>query len=203
MKAFIYLLLLCGFSAVAQREMMLFDEKDKPISREDFERPRDAELYMTLYYTNEATAIGKIFRRDEFGKIEPSELEQVRRFLEHVTARSIPRQNYLIINYYHQASYNTNGNCFRNFVRDKRYKRFLKEQENVSQFFVTAPDFKTTEAGVVHDAENTIGRTLFRWSMDCGSFVILAPDGAIFRHWGEYKRDVIPKRLRELKEMGH
>lgn len=196
----LFLIVLIVQSGWAQRDMLLFDEFDQPVSEQEFNRPRDRDLFMTLFYRNDSTSIGKIFRRDEYATIEPSQLEEVRRFLEHASGRTVRRDHYLIINYYHRQSYEPSGSCFRNYVRDKKYKRFLKQQEQVSQFFVTSPDFRTQEPNIVHDAENIIGRAMFRWSMDCGSFVIVSPNGTIFRHWGEYRQDDIPKRLIDLQQ---
>lgn len=109
-----------------------------------------------------------------------------------LTGVKIEDSNIIIINFFINPDIIPHGSCIDHYTSDYSYKRYLKKNKNITQFFVTEKMYVYKKKSVAEDKNGIIKKLLFENATYCGNYIILLPDGKFYRRYGEYRQDEIP-----------
>jgi hypothetical protein len=109
-----------------------------------------------------------------------------------LTGVKIEDSSIIIINFYINPVQIPNGSCIDHYTSDYSYKRYLKKNKNISQFFVTEKMYVYKKKNITEDKNGIIKKLLFEDATWCGNYIIIAPDGKFYRRYGEYRQEEIP-----------
>lgn len=109
-----------------------------------------------------------------------------------LTGVKIEDSNIIIINFFVNPDITPHGSCIDHYAHDYSYKRYLKKNKNITQFFVTEKMYVYKKKNVTEDKNGIIKKLLFEDATWCGNYIIIAPDGKFYRRYGEYIQDEIP-----------
>lgn len=112
-----------------------------------------------------------------------------------LTGIKIDNTNIIILNFYIKPETVPNGSCIDYYTNDYSYKRFLKKNKNISQFFITEKAYDYKRKNVIFDKNGEIKKLLFENAKLCGNYIIIMPNGRYVRKYGEYRQDEIPKLI--------
>ena len=119
----------------------------------------------------------------------------VKQELYKLTGKTIDRTQIIIINYFYR---NTNGNttlAINHYPYDNKYKRYVKKNPGIAQFFMTEKHLQHKEDYVYEDKDEVIKNLLFKYPFEA-NYIILKPNGKHFRQAGEYKQDEIAELVK-------
>lgn len=148
---------------------------------------------LILFTTNLYSQVfdkGKLNEKDRINLIEE---------LSNLTGFKIDPTKIIVINFYLEPETEPNGSCIDHYTNDSSYKRFVKRNKNISQFFITQKEYVYKKNRVIEDKNDLIRKVIFEKAEQCGNFFILMIDGEFIRKYGEYRQDEIPKLIKLLK----
>ena len=109
----------------------------------------------------------------------------------------IDKMSVVIVNFYIKPKTEPNGSCIDYYTNDYAYKRFIKKNKNIVQFFITEQSYFYNRKNVLEDKNDEIKKLLFEKAKSCGNYIIIKPTGEFIRKLGEYRQDEIPKLIRQ------
>ena len=148
-------------------------------------------LGLLLFTTNLYSQVfdkGKLNEKDRINLIEE---------LSNLTGLKIDQNKTIVINFYLAPEIEPNGSCIDYYTNDSSYKRFVKKNKNIIQFFITQKEYVYKKKRVIEDKNDLIRKMMFEKAEQCGNFIILKIDGEFIRKYGEYRQDEIPKLINE------
>lgn len=200
---YILITLLAACQLVAQtkpKAEYLLDENDFNINETIFrDKIKNRDFHYTVY-ENDTALIGKIFRREDTGKLSQRVRSEIVGTLRKIANADIADSQTIIINFYYKDSPEPKGSCIDHYVSDNAYRKFLKTTPDVVQFFVTEQGYHYRGGKTFEDSYDEIRKNLFKYKIKCGNYIIIRPDGAYFRKLGEYRQDEISLHLKNLIE---
>nr|WP_297309248.1 hypothetical protein [uncultured Flavobacterium sp.] len=132
----------------------------------------------------------------EKGNISPTNKITLINELNSISDKTIDGTKTIIINFYIEKDLNPENLCIDHYVNDKKYKKFIKKNKLINQFFITEQNYNYDKKYVIEDKNNTIKNLLFENAEWCGNYIIIKPDGSFIRKYGEYIQDDIPHLLK-------
>lgn len=144
-------------------------------------------LFSTTFYA-QGFDNGKLNEIDRIKLIEE---------LSKLTGFKIDQTKTVIINFYIKPKVEPNGSCIDHYTDDYAYKRFIKKNKNIIQFFITQKEYVYKKNKVIEDKNDLIKKIIFENAKQCGNYVIIKFDGEFIRKYGEYRQDEIPKLVTE------
>lgn len=127
----------------------------------------------------------------EKGKLSSSDKTILINELNLISEKTIDESNIIIINFYIEKDLNPDNLCIDYYVNDKKYKKFIKRNKKINQFFITEQNYNYNKKDVIEDKNNIIKTVLFENAKWCGNFIIIKPDGTFTKKYGEYRQDDI------------
>lgn len=173
----------------------LIDENNQFITSDQFKSKvenRELELYA---YEIDTALIARFIKKRDIGTLTIPEKTTIIEELQKISNSKIDVTKILIINFFYKDNPKPNGNCIDYYTNDKVYKKNLTKNNNLIQFFITEKDYQYKNKNVLQDTNDIIRKTLFKYKMDCGNYIIINPDGSFFRKFGEYRQDEILKMI--------
>lgn len=203
-KLFALILGLLTISTFAQKKEIYLNDDLIEITQTDFKKTNEPYKFYNLRFELDTLIANVKVQRIRKGKVSIELVNSIKSELSTISGDSIPKNNIIIINYYHGLDRcNSSGN--KSFVRDK-YERFLKKlikMENVSQFFMYKSSEGTKEYGKqlnwIKDEFGTIEKTFFPLHYPCGSYVLIDTNGNYYVQKGEYNIERIIDLLKDKK----
>ena len=129
----------------------------------------------------------------ENGKLTEENRIQLVEELSRLSGIKIDKTSTLILNFYTKPATAPNGSCIDHYTSDTSYKRFIKKNKTIVQFFITEKMYHYNKANVIEDKNEVIKKMVFENAKLCGNYIIIKPSGAFTRKYGEYRQDDIPK----------
>jgi hypothetical protein len=117
--------------------------------------------------------------------------------LSQLSGIKIDKMSVLVVNFYIKPETEPNGSCIDYYTNDYAYKRFIKKNKNIVQFFITEQSYIYNRKNVLEDKNDEIKKLLFEKAMPCGNYIIIKPTGEFIRKFGEYRQDEIPKLIKQ------
>jgi hypothetical protein len=176
----------------------LLDENDFRIEQNLFKEKIKNPDYQYVVYENDTALIGKILRREDFGKISQNERTEIVKSIKEITGKKIEDSQTIVLNFYYKDSPEPKGSCIDHYLSDTTYKRFLKKQKNLFQVFITEKNYSYKSENTFEDKQDRIRKALFKYPVRCGNYIIIMPNGDFYRKLGEYRQDQIPEKLINL-----
>lgn len=112
-----------------------------------------------------------------------------------LTGNKFDDSNIIVLNFFIKPETVPNGSCIDYYTIDSSYKRQIKKNKNILQFFITAKMYDYRKKNVVEDKNGTIEKLLFENAKLCGNYIIIFPNGKYIRKYGEYRQDEITKLI--------
>ncbi len=119
--------------------------------------------------------------------------------LSRLSGTEVDKAKIIVLNFYLKPEKKPNGSCIDHYTNDSRYKRFIKKQKNVVQFFVTEQSYSYRGKNILEDKNGVVKNIAFEDARLCGNYIIIFQDGEVIRQFGEYRQDEIPKLLEKYK----
>ena len=113
--------------------------------------------------------------------------------LSSLSGIKIGKTDTVILNFYIRPETEPNGSCIDYYTNDSSYKRFVKKNKNIVQFFITEKMYSYKHGKVIEDKNDEIKKLIFQNAKLCGNYAIIKPNGEFIRKYGEYRQDEIPK----------
>ena len=173
----------------------LLDENGNSTTLEKFKAKLSPE-YTYGIMENDTAVIAKIVLREEKGKLNAEQVEEIKTTLKILTDSNIDDNQTIIIHFFYKPSNYTGDSCIDNYTGDAKYKRFINKNPQYARFNLTEKGYKINRKNVFEDITNSIYRYLLYGSA-CGNYIIIKPDGSYLKQIGEYRQNEIPKKLNE------
>lgn len=201
MKPFPLLLLLllsCNLFAQTKAKKKIFlDENNKTITESELKSrvvPPDY-IFVSSTIENDTTIIKKLVLRKELGVISDENRFKIIAALEEISGNKIIPSQIIIINFFYEGDDNgSKTRTIKHYSSDKAYKRFLKKNPHITQFFITENSFKYSNDNIFKDSNDKIKDMIFQYPF-YSNYIIIKPDGHYFKHVGEYRQWDIPAIL--------
>lgn len=187
------------FSQTNSKPQYLFDENDQLISQDQFKNKLKDKKIELITYEIDTAFIGRFLKKKDIGILSSSEKTKIYNTLENISSKKIDDTKTTIINFFYKDNPEPNGSCIDYYVNDERYKKFLKNNNSINQFFITENNYEYKNKNVYQDKNDIIRTTLFKYKFACGNYIIIKPNGSFYRKLGEYKQDEIPKNLKNIE----
>jgi hypothetical protein len=133
----------------------------------------------------------------EKGVLEENNRIELLGELAELSGIKIDKMSILVLNFYIKPETEPNGSCIDYYTNDYAYKRFIKKNKNIVQFFITEQSYVYNRRNVLEDKNDEIKKLLFEKAMSCGNYIIIKPNGEFIRKFGEYRQDEIPKLIKQ------
>jgi len=206
-KLLVATLLLCTFSAFAQKKKVYFyDENDAPTSKNAFWKDKNDRGKLHLKLDLDSATVHVKVKRENRGTIPVDELTLIRHDLTTTSGKAVDLNNIIVVDYYP-------GDDACNAVSTPEQTKFIKEDRKkylvnlhqlapVAQFDIYNPNekgkgLKGLPAGNP-DLNDRIRKTFFKYHYPCGSVVIIRPDGQYIAYYGEYSKEQVLGYVKEL-----
>tara|TARA_B100000795_G_scaffold264965_1_gene246163 strand:+ start:4754 stop:5398 length:645 start_codon:yes stop_codon:yes gene_type:complete len=203
-KLFTLILGLITISTFGQKKEMYLNDDLVEITQTDFKKADVPYKFYNLRFELDSLFANVKVQRIRKGKITNELLDSIKSELLTISGDSIPKNNFIIINYYHGLD-RCNSSGDKSYVRAK-YKRFLKKinkTKNISQFFMYKSPEGTKEYGKqlnwIKDEFGTIEKIFLPLHYPCGSYVLINSDGNYYVQKGEYNIERIIDLLKNKK----
>ena len=203
-KLFTLILGLITISTFGQKKEMYLNDDLVEITQTDFKKADVPYKFYNLRFELDSLIANVKVQRIRKGKITNELLDSIKSELLTISGDSIPKNNFIIINYYHGLD-RCNSSGDKSYVRAK-YKRFLKKinkTKNISQFFMYKSPEGTKEYGKqlnwIKDEFGTIEKIFLPLHYPCGSYVLINSDGNYYVQKGEYNIERIIDLLKNKK----
>lgn len=201
------LILILGFITVStfgQKKEIYLNDDLVEITQADFKKTDIQYQFYNLRFELDTLIANVKVQRIRKGKISNEMLDSIKSELSTISGDSIPKNNFIVINYYHGLD-RCNSSGDKSYVRAK-YKRFLKKIKkngNVSQFFMYKSPEGTKEYAKqlkwIKDEFGTIEKLFLPLHYPCGSYVLIDSDGNYYIQKGEYNIERIIDLLKDKK----
>ncbi len=203
---FLFFFLFNCILTIAQKSdaFLFYDENEKQISQEEFEKLRNKRYSMVV--KNDSLEKYRILpkNRTSRGKIE--NLEEIILKIEAKINTPVDRAKPVIIIYYPgEDPCNSSGSA--TYQSRRAWYKILEKK--ISKISHTKPlyIYKKAEGlkkydGIVtwlKDPENIVEKTFFRFHYPCSSYVIISPDGTYISFFGEFSKEQLWSDLEVLK----
>lgn len=198
MKKFILLLFLSYastiFAQTAKKEILL-DENGKQITAVEFKKnvTPPGNKYTYTKYENDTVVYGRLVPFRSYGVLDEQVKAKIINELTQLTGNEVDKSKTIIINYYYIEPVKNQRPCIDHYTSDKAYKRFIKKNEDIAQFFITTQGYRYKKDDVFEDKNYVIGKAVFPDEIYCGNYIIIKPNGQYYKQVGEYRQDHIPK----------
>jgi hypothetical protein len=203
-KLFTLILGLITISTFGQKKEMYLNDDLVEITQTDFKKADVPYKFYNLRFELDSLIANVKVQRIRKGKITNELLDSIKSELLTISGDSIPKNNFIITNYYHGLD-RCNSSGDKSYVRAK-YKRFLKKinkTKNISQFFMYKSPEGTKEYGKqlnwIKDEFGTIEKIFLPLHYPCGSYVLINSDGNYYVQKGEYNIERIIDLLKNKK----
>ena len=203
-KLFTLILGLITISTFGQKKEMYLNDDLVEITQTDFKKGDVPYKIYNLRFELDSLIANVKVQRIRKGKITNELLDSIKSELLTISGDSIPKNNFIIINYYHGLD-RCNSSGDKSYVKAK-YKRFLKKinkTKNISQFFMYKSPEGTKEYGKqlnwIKDEFGTIEKIFLPLHYPCGSYVLINSDGNYYVQKGEYNIERIIDLLKNKK----
>lgn len=183
------------FSQTNSKVQYLFDENDQLISQDQFKNKLNDKKIELITYEIDTAFIGRFLKKKEIGILSSSDKIKIYNAIQNISKKKIDDSKTIIINFFYKDNPEPNGSCIDYYVTDKAYKKFLDNNNSISQFFITEKNYDYKNKNVYQDKNDIIRATLFKYKFACGNYIIIQPNGNFYRKLGEYKQDEIPQNL--------
>ena len=207
-KLFTLILGLITISTFGQKKEMYLNDDLVEITQTDFKKADVPYKFYNLRFELDSLFANVKVQRIRKGKITNELLDSIKSELLTISGDSIPKNNFIIINYYHGLD-RCNSSGDKSYVRAK-YKRFLKKinkTKNISQFFMYKSPEGTKEYGKqlnwIKDEFGTIEKIFLPLHYPCGSYVLINSDGNYYVQKGEYNIERIIDLLKNKKTIAN
>lgn len=200
MKYILFILLsLNCFSQTNSKAQYLFDENDQLINQDQFKNKLNDKKIELITYEIDTAFIGRFLKKKDIGILSSSEKIKIYNALQNISTKKIDDSKTIIINFFYKDIPEPDGSCIDHYVTDKAYKKFLENNNSISQFFITEKNYEYKNKNVYQDKNDIIRATLFKYRFVCGNYIIIQPNGHFYRKLGEYKQDEIPQNLNNFE----
>lgn len=200
MKYILFILLsLNCFSQTNSKAQYLFDENDQLINQDQFKNKLNDKKIELITYEIDTAFIGRFLKKRDIGILSSSEKIKIYNALQNISTKKIDYSKTIIINFFYKDIPEPDGSCIDYYVTDKAYKKFLDNNNSISQFFITEKNYDYKNKNVYQDKNDIIRATLFKYRFVCGNYIIIQPNGHFYRKLGEYKQDEIPQNLNNFE----
>ena len=205
MNILTYLICLYSIVSFGQKKEIYANDDLIEITKSEFNKEKDLHKSYNMRFVLDTLIVNVKVQRVKKGKVSKIKLDSVRNELSTVSDQNIPKNNILIINYYHGLD-GCNSTGDKSYVRGKYkgYLRKLKKLKNVNQFFI----YKSPEGTVgygkqlnwIKDKSGIIEKTFLPIHYPCGSYVIIDENGNFYIQKGEYNIDNIIGLIKNKKK---
>ena len=189
----VYLLLLqTSYAQSSNKKEILYDENWNPIEAQLFRYKIKVKRFVYKLIENDTAYIGKIFLREEIGKITLDDKRTLLESLKSLTSKEVDSNKIIVINFFEKEN-----SCLTSYRSDRKYKKLVSQNPKVEQFFVTEKGYMYQKKDVYEDTNNSIKELLFQYPFRCGNYIIIKTDGSFLRHLGEHHQDKILEKINE------
>ena len=205
MNILTYLICLYSIVSFGQKKEIYANDDLIEITKSEFNKEKNPHESYNMRFDLDTLIVNVKVQRVKKGKISKIKLDSIRNELSEVSDKNIPKNNILIINYYHGLD-RCNSSGDKSYVRGKykNYLRKIKKLKNVNQFFMYKSPEGTVEYGKqlnwIKDESEIIEKTFLPIHYPCGSYVIIDENGNFYIQKGEYNIDNIIGLIKNKKK---
>lgn len=196
---FIFLSFLFGhiYSQVREKKEILYDVNWQLLSLKEFKEKVKDRKFIYKLTENDTAYVGKLFLREKVGKIKAEERIDLIDYLEKISKTQIDSSNTIVINFFFKPPNPPNGSCIDNYTSSRKYRKYFKKNDGISQFSIVQKGFNYKKNNVLEDKERFIRNLLFKYYFSCGNYIIIKEDGSYLRRLGEYRQSEIPHKIEQ------
>ena len=179
----------------------LYNEFDQLITEEVFKKKlafkekNGAPKYYFYITENDSTAIVRLFLFENKGILKEGVRDKVVSDLGKITGVTINNDDIIIINFFIEEKVRNQRPCIDHYTSDRDYKKFIKKNPQIKQFFITRKGYNYDKEFVYEDVNYTI-QSLFPYAKQCGNYIIIKPNGHFLRRFSEYRQRDIPQKVK-------
>ncbi len=145
---------------------------------------------------NDTAIIGKLVYRHAYGKLNTKDRKIFLELLNKTVHNRIDSTQTILLNFIYKEM-----DSSINYLASRKLINFFRKPKNkvtYNQFFITEKGFKakSKKINLYEDVYDLLPRLFFKYRFRYAGYVIIAPNGKYFRHYGEY---YIPSVLKQLK----
>ena len=202
---FILIFLLTNYFSYSQKtEIRYFNTDKEEVTKKQFYRQKNYRVNHELFFKTDSLIIGMLVKRKNQGKLEKTELNQLRQHLSLLSGEQVDSSNTIVINYLSSTlklPYLGEKSRWVIFVPD--YLNNLNKIPNVQQFWVNNPDnqnleyFHNDRINWIEDSFRIIENLFFPYEFELGSFVVINSDGYYISYFAEYGIEEVIKITNE------
>lgn len=197
MKKQYLILLFLSLSLFAQKKEYILDENNTTISQNEFAvRMKAPSKYVYATIENDTSIITQLAIREQKGKLQPGQRERIVQSLKVISGRYVEPEKTIIINFFYPDTQNPERPIIDRYVKDPTYKRQVKRNKEIEQFYVTSSGFVYDVQENVYQDKTGVIQELFRLG-DSSNYIIIKPDGSYLLRLGEHRRDEIIDKAKE------
>jgi len=169
-----------------------YDEYDKKITKEEFIKRYDENRGVLISHRTEtdSTTEVKLLQKITSGYLANESRLKIIKELNELSGKKIDTSDTIIINFYFKSEKESGSTCIDHYTNDVKFKRFVRKNKNISQFFVGQRGYK--HKNCLEDENRLIRLYLFKYDFACGNYIIIRPNGQYLLNIGEYKQSIIP-----------
>ena len=118
--------------------------------------------------------------------------------LKVISGRCAEPDKTIIINFFYPDTQNPERPIIDRYVKDPAYKRDIKRNEDIEQFYITSNGFVYNAQENVYQDKTNVIQELFLLG-DSSNYIIIKPDGHYLLRLGEHHRDEIVDKAKEIR----
>lgn len=175
----------------------LVDENNKVIPINQFKSRISPPEYKYLYFIteNDTSVIAKTIQRIQYGTISKEERKVIINYLKEISGIQVLDNQHIIINYFFEENTTNQKKLIDVYTSDTAFKKSLKKNKNIAQFFITEKDLEYNKEGIFIDKENRLSELVFKYPFTA-NYIIIRPDGKFYLQVGEYRQNEIIDKVK-------
>ncbi|MGZ9675179.1 hypothetical protein [Flavobacterium sp. GNP001] len=207
-KFFLSFLLTTALSCYGQKKTNTYlDFNMNIIDKDSFSVMDKNPKYISLRYDADSTYFNVIFKRKTSNKLSKEKLNDLKEYLQNITATKIDENAIILINYLSKnPKIKDTVNITEWNIFHRHYLKKIKKKNNIFQVWINHPDQKNlvyyqgNKVNWIVDKTKFIENLFFPYDFLHGSFVVVNFDGHFISYFGEYGKQEVIDLLDELKK---
>ena len=185
-------------SFAQDKKYRYFDENENEITYSAFLSKRDNQKNLGVFYKNDSTQFGIIVNRTNYGKLNKSQLNNLRTHLVNSGKDNFKHKQYIIINYLSDTPEPPKKIKKATWsIFDKDYPNKIIKKGKTIQLWVCSPEnnnlsyYHEDKINWYKDNNLFFKETFFPYDINFGSFVVINLKGEYISYYGEYSKHTV------------
>lgn len=189
-------------------EKKCLDIDNNEITKKQFYKQIDYKVNHEVFLKSDSLIIGMLVRRKNVGKLDKTQLKQLRQYLSRLSSKTVEASKTILINYLSSTPKTPYfGKKSQWTIFKEEYSTSLNEIPNIQQIWMNNPDnqnldyFHNDRINWIEDSSRIIENLFFPYEFEFGNFVIINPNGSYISYYAEYGKDEVLSFIDECKRL--